>query len=357
VSNKLRKRELELKFKVNNFKKAFPFATQDSNLNVDSKHKAILQEANKNSNWMDDLTYKNLRNWQLQSDMDAPTSLRTVIHVGRNGLPRSFKAVYSEMFRKKQVTKLRESLEDDISIINLIGASDLLRANPVHLTPGDTPYIFKHQTSYNKRWLRYVYLAGQIRKFGLLSSGNIWVDIGSYYGGLQSIIKNCQRDLSIVLVDFHHQLLRSYIFLSDLYPDNVHNLGINQNIELIKPGTFTYIPVTEFSHIESLSPDLFTNFFSFGEMRRSDFREYVNSSVFQNSKYIYNVNRFVSAPFFEPTYDSDLTVWDYDFTQFERIYFDVFPIHHYHVINRKILNKRRFRNASSPYFEMIQRKV
>ena len=65
------------------------------------------------------------------------------------------------------------------------------------------------------------------------------------------------------------------------------------------------------------------------------------------------VNRFVSAPFFEPTYDNDLNIFDYIKRNFKITYFDVFPIHHYKNVYRKVLNKSSYRPISSPYFEQI----
>lgn len=346
--------EKTLKFKINQFRLAFPLADQDSELDIDSKHKRILKESSKTLDWMGSLTYKNLRNWHMQSDMDAPPSLRAIVNGGIQGLPSASESILMGIFRRRQVAELRGSMEDDLSVIKLSGAYDLLKANPVHVTPGKTPYVMKDGASYNNRWLRYIYLAGQIRKFELLQTDSIWVDIGSYYGGLQSIIKKWNKETAIVLVDFHHQLLRSYVFLSEMFPDSIHNLGVSGDIGKIRPGTFSYIPVTEFSQLNEMRTTLVTNFFSFGEMKRKDFTSYIDSPLFQRSHKIYSVNRVVSAPFFEPTYDSDLTVWDYNFENFNMIYFDLFPIHHYQAINRELYGKTRYRNASSPYFELIQ---
>ena len=42
------------------------------------------------------------------------------------------------------------------------------------------------------------------------------------------------------------------------------------------------------------------------------------------SNSIYLVNRFVSSPFFEPTYQNTLNVFDYE-KKIKTTYFDVFP--------------------------------
>ena len=62
-------------------------------------------------------------------------------------------------------------------------------------------------------------------------------------------------------------------------------------------------------------------------MKREMFNEYFE--LIDHSKYIYLVNRFVSSPFFEKTYDSDLDVRDYLKKNYNTLYFDIFPMHHY----------------------------
>jgi hypothetical protein len=68
------------------------------------------------------------------------------------------------------------------------------------------------------------------------------------------------------------------------------------------------------------------------------------------------VNRFVSSPFFEKTYDTDITVMDYIDYDSQVSYFDMFPMHHYAIYNRDVLGAKGFRNVSSPYFELIIKK-
>ena len=78
--------------------------------------------------------------------------------------------------------------------------------------------------------------------------------------------------------------------------------------------------------------------------------------MFKKAQISYIVNRFVSSPFFEKTYDSDLNILDYK-DEFRNIkYFDVFPIHHYNLIYRKLYGRKYFRNISSSYFEMVTQK-
>ena len=98
-----------------------------------------------------------------------------------------------------------------------------------------------------------------------------------------------------------------------------------------------------------------SNFVSLGEMRREHFNTYMTSQLFTRSKIMYLVNRFVSAPFFEKTYDSDITFLDYLNVNRKIQYFDIFPIHHYLLMNRTVLGSLSYRNISSSYFEIISK--
>ena len=44
------------------------------------------------------------------------------------------------------------------------------------------------------------------------------------------------------------------------------------------------------------------------------FEEYFNNKIVKNSKAIYLVNRFISSPYFEPTYDDKINVSDFSVT-------------------------------------------
>ena len=54
-------------------------------------------------------------------------------------------------------------------------------------------------------------------KFNIPNNVNkIWIDVGSYYGGVAGLVKKYFPEIRIILVDFHHQLCRSYLYLSEL---------------------------------------------------------------------------------------------------------------------------------------------
>ena len=108
---------------------------------------------------------------------------------------------------------------DDMEILRKNCNLDFLKNNPVHLTPGcDNFYESKENIITNYRWNRYLYIADRILKNNILGNNEIWIDIGPFYGGLQSIIKKEKPNINILLVDFKHQLCRSYIFLKQLFP-------------------------------------------------------------------------------------------------------------------------------------------
>ena len=325
--------------------------------NIDNKHKGIVSSAYSQSEGGDDAYWENFRNWSGQGDGLAPMDLFVDV-LGKN---RSFKNfvryVYAKIFRRLRERFYWSTLNDDVEIIKQIGARSLLEDNPISATPNPGSYCLIDGLEINQRWARYIYLLKRILDENLLVGNGIWVDIGPFYGGLQGLVKKYVPDSRIVLVDFHHQLCRSYIYLKALYPDAVH-IFPNQakkykNLSKLPNNSILYLPVSYYSNIQESKVDLVTNFFSLGEMRRTHFKGYMDSRLFLDSVKTYLVNRFVSAPFFERTYDSDIKFFDYLYDQREVEYFDIFPMHHYQLIQRMVLNRVDFRNTSSPYFELI----
>ena len=90
-----------------------------------------------------------------------------------------------------------------------------------------------------------------------------------------------------------------------------------------------------------------------GEMKRDFFNIYMRSKLFRDSKNTYLVNRLVSAPFFEKTHDSDLSILDYIKIGKSPDYFDIFPMQHYILEKRELFGRNTYRNTSSSHFEMI----
>ncbi len=326
-------------------------------INIDKKHQHITDKAleeilNNKKNFL-----KNFRDWELQGDTAAPPQL-SFDHLKKFGGIETLKSLVKKILFWRNLD-YKESFFDDLKILEMADALKLLRKNPVNKTPGVKSF-YKYKDVYtNYRWNRYAYLANRIIQENLMDKVQNHIDVGSYYGGLQSFLKKEYNSKNYYLIDFSHQLLRSFIFLKTLFPDANHIISseiLDKNTEKLE-DSFVYIPVEEYNNIKNVDFGLFTNFFSFGEMKRKTFQNYINSEQFKRSNNIYFVNRFVSAPFFEKTYDTDLNILNYDLKrEYKLTYFDIFPIHHYQTPKRLLFNKIRCRPVSSPYFEMIYKK-
>lgn len=342
---------MNVSYLVKNFISRSPDFYSDSALiDIDKKHTAIV---NKAYDAINSFSLDNFRNWAAQNDLGSPSEF-----LSQKGLVRGVaRPLYRKLFKRHQEALLLQALLDDIELIKSINADELLLENPVHLTPGVGDYYTVGKATVNFRWLRYIYLAKRIIDLNVLVDGGVWVDIGSYYGGLQGVVRKYNTKARIVLVDFHHQLCRSYIYLSHLYPDATHvfpdQLNALNSFESTPEGSIIYVPARAFEAVSHYSADLVSNFFSFGEMSREVFKMYVNSDMVSKSRYLFLVNRFISSPFFEATYDTDLTVLDYLNEKRDINYFDVFPLHHYMAIDRELFGRRGPRNISSPYFEFL----
>jgi putative sugar O-methyltransferase len=331
----------------------FPNYMNENVPTLDSKHQKIIATLNESSDWLASFNEDDIRTWSMQDDIGQLPYLPDYLQ--RSGLliVNFLKFLYHKVRFRKLSKTIKESITDDIAVIENRWGVKTLSENPVNETPGKPKYSQIKGFKVNTRWMRYLYLANVICDRKLISKNGIWVDIGSYYGGVQGIVHKYVPDAKIILVDFHHQLFRSYVYLSQLYPDVEHRLGIEATLSDSTNGSFCYVHVSDFERLSDLKIDLISNFFSLGEMKRETFEIYRDSALFSQAKNLYLVNRFVSAPYFEPTYDNDLSILDYKFKNHLSNYFDVFPIHHFYALNRKVFDVQRPRNTSSPYFEMV----
>jgi len=325
--------------------------------NIDDKHIEILKASYSEVDKGTAFNKNSFRNWKAQSDMDVPAQLSSSAIKDDGLLISILKFVYKKLFRRDADKYLKSAFRDDMDILNEVGAQELMLENPVHKTPGATATYHVNDTSINLRWLRYIYALKRILDFKILGDNSIWVDVGSYYGGLQGLVHKYAPTSRIVMVDFHHQLCRSFIYLSQLYPDALHitpdELKDYDSLEVMPSGAFVYVPVSDYEKIADQKVNLVTNFFSLGEMRREYFDVYHNSRLFNESDMTYIVNRFVSAPFFDSTYDNDLSILDYYSSNRKKEYFDIFPMHHFLLLKRNVFGRNEFRNMSSPYFELV----
>ena len=84
--------------------------------------------------------------------------------------------------------------------------------------------------------------------------------------------KKYRPNAKIIMVDFNHQLCRSFIYLSKLYPNANHIMPdlLDNTVteESISKGSFVYVPVECYKKLKELKADLYSNFFSFGKCQR-----------------------------------------------------------------------------------------
>ena len=323
---------------------------------IDKKHLNIIKSFERNYKNNIEMYVEDLIDWEGQTNLGSPFqfNFKKIKYLGLSKIIKQF----LQNIKTKSLIRYfnRVSFFDDIEIIRRNNGLNILKLFPAHKNSGFNDFYFiNDEISSNNRWNRYAYLASQIKKKKILNNNHQnWLDIGSYYGGLQMIVKKFNKNNNFFLLDFNHQLCRSYVCLKLLYPNSEHIVPDQINKKLkIKKNTFYYVPVGKYNLLKTIKFDLITNFFSFGEMKRNFFNKYFNNNIMANAKIIYLVNRFVSSPFFEQTYQNDLNIFDYYKKNFRTIYFDVFPIHHYKNIYRKVMGKFSYRPISSPYFEKI----
>lgn len=349
---------------INEFINNSDYFFKEDYSSLDEKHKAILTESNKKL--LENRFYflSLLRDWEKQDDGPVPFQLNK-FYIKNNSL---FKIILDGMSYVKWKLKgfnILNTFLDDIEVIKKIKGFDLLEKFPVHKTYGVKKVFFINEfLSCNYRWLRYIYLAAQIRNFKILNESSTWLDIGSFYGGIQSIVSGINKNLVSVMLDFNHQLLRSYLFLKTAYPDANHvfpNSAKNalKNISHIKKQSFIYIPVDNIEILKDVNFDLVTSFFSLGELPRKNFNNYIINFIKKKAANFYTVNRFVSSPFFEKTYgnNNDINIFDYILDGYKKEYFDIFPIHHYIIPSRELYGRIGPRPLSSSHFELFQKKI
>lgn len=331
----------------------FPNYKEEEIPTIDAKHQRILEALASSSDWLADLKENEIRTWRYQDDIGHTPYLMDYLQRDGSSLGNLLKFLFHKTKYAESAKAIRDSILDDIGVIENRWGSESLVANPVNGTPGKPKFSKINGYFVNTRWMRYLYLANVIRQSKLIPENGVWVDVGSYFGGLQGLVYKNFKKSKFILVDFHHQLFRSYVYLSQLYPNAQHNLGLKETLADTTTGSFNYVHVSDFQELQNLNIDLLSNFFSFGEMSRETFEGYRDSDPVKLAKNIYLVNRFVSAPYFEKTYHNDLSVLDYKFENHQLYYFDVFPIHHFAAFHREIFGRARLRNTSSSYFEMI----
>ncbi|ONF77278.1 sugar methyltransferase, partial [Leptospira santarosai serovar Bananal] len=221
------------------------YFSQETITDLDIKHKDIISSHYQNFDLNANFNEKNFRNWNKQSDLPVPTQLSLRNLLSKKIFFNLARYIYENTIDLYQTKFRKQGLIDDLQIIKSIGAEEILKENPVDKTPGATIAYLKAGLSFNSRWLRYIYLTKKILGLFEANSNFTWLDIGCYYGGLQGLVKKYRPNAKIFLVDFNHQLCRSYIYLKLLYP-NVEHLFPNQinssfNMDLVRDGSIVYL--------------------------------------------------------------------------------------------------------------------
>ena len=284
-------------------KKLFQFSLKTSKTNLDKKHSYIVDS-------IKDVDFnkflKSYRNWENQNDCEAPFQFNFY----------SFESFGYFNYLKYLLGNikgnllygfnLRKFFFDDIKIIKLLNGFDILEKCPIHKTPGNNiAYFLNKRISANVRWLRYVYFTAVIRSENIISNKKQTIlDIGSYYGGFQYVIKKIYPNSKHILVDFPHQLARSAIFLGKSFPKaKIHAIYDKQSLEkyftddyinhdFILLSNEVFIDFSKRFSSLNYKLDLLTNFYSLGEMSRKNFNSYLNSEILKNTNKLYILERF-----------------------------------------------------------------
>ena len=334
---------------------------------LDQKHKSIVNKAKTVSF---EKLKKNYRSWQMQSDANAPLQFN-FFSLSSIGFIKYLKYLLASI-KNNFIYGIDRctSFYEDLEIIKLLDGYDILEKCPVHKSPGNTiAFFLNKKVSANLRWLRYVYFASIIRKYCNFKNDNpIILDIGCFYGGFQYVIKNLIPKSKHILVDFPHQLARSALFLGESFPNakiySIHDKNsfdkffskqINNKYDFLLLSTDYYHKFSDKYSFQNI--DLSTNFFSLGEMKKIDFKSYLQSKIILKSEQIYFCNRFDSAPFYEPTYEEKYSLIDYLIDGYRVKITQSSGIHRYLMLPRKLFGRNKVLPISSNYFDLIQEKI
>lgn len=336
---------------------------------LDKKHSSIVENAKKTEF---SKFCQNFRNWESQSDSGIPFQVN-IYNFKSYGFMKYLKYLISKL-TKIIIYKYDEVdyFFDDISIIKIINGYDILEKCPVHKTPGNNlAFFFNKKVSANVRWLRYIYFVSIIRKYiNFDSEPKLFLDIGSYYGGFQYVMKHIFKNSRHILVDFPHQLARAAIFLTNAFPKSkiktiydleTFNRFFNENKNVFENYDFLLLSIdfydkfSDYFSKNSNRVDLATNFYSLGEMPEIYFKRYMNSEIMKKSKFVYFCNRYDSSPFYEKTFQESYSLINYLIDGFNIILNRSSGIHNYMMPMRKLFGVKKARPISAGYFELIQK--
>ena len=196
----------------------------------------------------------------------------------------------------------REILRECLAVLQAHGGVDLITKYPC-LSIGN-PHIFQHQGfSYTHRWFKHIYLLSLLNKvLGPRLDFFRGTGRGQQLRGFLEFGKKEYPESRHILVDLPEQLILAYYFLRSCFPEaKIAGIDEVSNVEVISRDfvnrfDFVLVPLTLYQKIGPCASDLFTNFASFGEMRRYWFDYYLKSEPFSTAKYFFTANHLQSYP-------------------------------------------------------------
>ena len=257
------------------------------------------------------------------------------------------KFIYEYIYEKLPFSLFHRSMvKEQIELLINEGADEIISAFPVSDTPGN-PNYFKYKNFYiNERSLKHYYYLNLISKKlkSEINNNNIKtvLDIGGGYGFYNGLFKTIFPKTTQILIDFPHQLIFAYYFFKEKFPNakildlrNFDNCDFSYN--QLCEYDFVLIPTNKINVLKKNTIDIACNFFSFGEMSRNTFNNYLESDFYKTASYHFLCNRYESSPYFEKTYDNDITILDYKIYKENIIYFGTFPLHRFYIKKKFLL--------------------
>ncbi len=234
----------------------------------------------------------------------------------------------------------------------------LLKNELIFLEIGNPYFVNYDGVKFNKRWLHNIRYTQLIKKYlnDIVEDKNsLIIDIGGGYGVLGYMLNKINFKGTYLLVEFPEQLIAAQYFLKSSLPNkNISSLKFfYKNLEKIDNKTVKnfdifFCPCEQFDKLRLANIDLVTNFFSFGEMSKKNFKNYLDSNIIKTTKYIFYINRFYS----NNEYSNDISILDYNLNNFNKVYFDIHKLE-----DTYIKQVCRFfgqeKNTNSQFFEII----
>jgi len=247
----------------------------------------------------------------------------------------------------------------DFNVLRKNNKLDLLNKYPMPVT-GNPCMISYKGYKFTNRYIRHIYFFSIFKEHleQHLPKNLLVLDIGPGYGTFQSLIKKEFPKSKHILVDIPGQLLLAEYYLQIEFPyakvATIADVNAQDKInqDFIECYDFILIPADQYTKLYTDKIDLVTNFVSFIEMPKYWFDLYTNSTPFKTAEFFYTVNRYDSYP----TYSSGITIMDFPFENYEKLFFRSLPILKYYFSSMLffIAIKKRY---PSELFQFIGRRI